>query len=129
MIRTFYSEGGLNAETYDMRTFGFAGEIDFWIARARESGGPVLELASGTGRVSWPIARAGIDVVGIDLGQAMLEQAERKRQHEPPEVSRRARFVHADMAAFDLDERFALAVIPFRAFQALLTVEQQRRAL
>ena len=79
MTRAFYSIGGLNAETYDARTFGFPGEIDFWVARAKEGGGPVLELACGTGRVSWPIARAGIDVVGIDLSPAMLERAEGKR--------------------------------------------------
>ena len=129
MIRTFYSEGGLNAETYDMRTFGFPGEIDFWIARARESGGPVLELACGTGRVSWPIARAGIDIVGIDLAPAMLAEAERKRAAENPDVTARVRFIRADMSAFELKQQFALAIIPFRAFQALLSADQQRAAL
>jgi ubiquinone/menaquinone biosynthesis C-methylase UbiE len=129
MIRTFYSEGGLNAETYDMRTLGFPGEIDFWVARARESGGPVLELASGTGRVTWPIARAGIDIVGIDLATAMLAEAERKRAAEAPDVAVRARFVRADMSDFELSQQFALAIIPFRAFQALLSVDRQRAAL
>ena len=128
-VRSFYSLGGLNVETYDARTLGFPGEIDFWVARARASGGPVLELASGTGRVSWAIARAGIDVVGVDLGVGMIEQAERKRQYESFEVSRRVRFVHGNMAVFDLGQRFALAIIPARAFQALLTIEQQRRSL
>ena len=129
MIRTFYSEGGLNAETYDMRTFGFAGEIDFWIALARESGGPVLELASGTGRVSWPIARAGIEVVGIDLAPAMIGEATRKRAVEKSDVAARARFLRADMSDFELNQQFALAIIPARAFQALLSVDQQRAAL
>jgi len=128
-VRSFYSPGGINAETYDTRTLGFPGEIDFWVARARESGGPVLELACGTGRVSWPIARAGMDIVGIDLGPAMLEQAERKRAGEPADVARRARFVPGDMKRFDLGESFALAIIPFRAFQSLLDAEQQREAL
>jgi SAM-dependent methyltransferase len=129
MIKHFYSIGGLNAETYDARTFGFPGEIDFWVARAKESGGPVLELACGTGRVSWPIARVGIDVVGIDLSPAMLERAEGKRVKEAPDVSDRARFLAGDMANFSLDERFALTIIPFRAFQALLTIDDQRRSL
>jgi len=127
--RPFYSPGGINAETYDTRTLGFPGEIDFWVSQARESGGPVLELACGTGRVSWPIARAGIDIVGIDLGQAMLEQAERKRAGEPADVARRARFLRGDMSSFDLGDTFALVIIPFRAFQALLEPERQRAAL
>jgi ubiquinone/menaquinone biosynthesis C-methylase UbiE len=129
MTQKFYSEGGLNAETYDMRTFGFPGEIDFWIARARESGGPVLELACGTGRVSWPIARAGIDIVGIDLAPAMLAEAERKRAVATTDVAARVRFVRADMSDFELEQQFALAIIPFRAFQALLGVDEQRAAL
>jgi ubiquinone/menaquinone biosynthesis C-methylase UbiE len=127
--RPFYSPGGINVETYDVRTESQPGEIDFWIARARASGGPVLEVASGTGRVSWPIARAGIEIVGIDLGLGMLEQAERKRQHETPEVANRARFVRGDMTDFQLDRQFALAIIPFRAFLMLMTIEQQRAAL
>ncbi|HZI43350.1 MAG TPA: class I SAM-dependent methyltransferase [Gemmatimonadaceae bacterium] len=128
-VRPFYSPGGINAETYDTRTSGFPGEIDFWVARARESGGPVLELACGTGRVSWPIARAGIDIVGLDLGPAMLEQAERKRASEPTEVAWRTRFVRGDMGNFDLGQTFGLVIIPFRAFQSLLEAEQQRAAL
>src|SRR5690242_13252024 len=128
-LRPFYSPGGINAETYDTRTSGFPGEIDFWVARARESGGPVLELACGTGRVSWPIARADIDIVGIDVSPAMLGRAEAKRAREAAEVAARARFLPGDMADFTLDERFALAIIPFRAFQALMTVEDQRRSL
>ncbi|HEY2378756.1 MAG TPA: class I SAM-dependent methyltransferase [Gemmatimonadaceae bacterium] len=129
MIKAFYSDGGLNVETYDARTFGFPGEIDFWIARAKESGAPVLELACGTGRVSWPIARAGVDIVGIDLSLAMLERAEGKRAGEPKDVAARARFLSGDMANFSLPGHFALTIIPARAFQALLTVEEQRSSL
>src|SRR3982751_6348244 len=68
--RSFYSLGGINAETYDARTETPPGEIDFYVRHARSSGGPVLELACGTGRITWPIARAGIAIVGLDLEQA-----------------------------------------------------------
>ena len=128
-MRPFYSPGGINVETYDTRTVSSPGEIDFYVAKARESGGPVLEVACGTGRVLWPIAHAGVDIVGIDLGTAMLEQAERKREHETREVSQRARFVRADMTNFDLGEQFALAIVPFRAFLMLLSLGAQRSTL
>ena len=127
--RPYYAEGGLNVETYDARTAGFPGEIDFWIKQARESRGPVLELACGTGRVTWPIARAGIEIVGLDISPPMLRTAEAKRAHESDEVSERVRFVRGDMTDFSLSETFALAIIPFRAFQVLLTAEEQRRSL
>lgn len=127
--RRFYSLGGINAATYDIRTATPGGEIDFYVARARASGGPVLELGCGTGRISWPIARAGVPIVGLDIERAMLERAEAKRQHEPLEVGNRARFVAGDMSNFSLDEQFALAIIPFRAFLMLLTVDAQQQTL
>lgn len=127
--RRFYSLGGINAETYDVRTQTPAGEIEFYVARARASGGRVLELACGTGRVSWPIARAGVSITGLDIESAMLEQAEAKGARETPDVRHRARFVRGDMTNFSLDADFALAIVPFRAFLMLLTVEQQRGAL
>ena len=121
----FYTDGGLNVETYDARTAGFPGEIDWWVRQARDSGGPVLELACGTGRVTWPIARAGVEIVGLDIGAAMLRTAESKRGREPREVSERVRFLRADMTDFSLGETFALAIIPFRPFQHLLEVGEQ----
>jgi len=127
--REFYSSGGLNAETYDLRTETPSGEIDFYIDRARASGGPVLELGCGTGRVTWPIARAGMPIVGLDRERAMLDQAERKGERESSAVRRHARFLVGDMTDFRLDETFALVIIPFRAFLMLLTTEDQRRAL
>jgi len=127
--RRFYSLGGINAATYDIRTETPPGEIDFYVTRARASGGPVLELGCGTGRISWPIARADVPVVGLDIESAMLERAEMKRQQEPAIVGNRARFVRGDMSNFSIDEQFALAIIPFRAFLMLLTVEAQQATL
>jgi SAM-dependent methyltransferase len=127
--RPFYADGGLNVETYDARTAGFPGEIEWWVRHARDAGGPVLELACGTGRVTWPIARAGVEIVGIDVNPAMLRAAEAKRDRESPEVRARVRFVRGDMKDFSIGATFALAIIPFRAFQSLLTAEAQRSSL
>lgn len=134
MAREFYCAGGLNVETYDARSAGIEGtsvegDVDFYVALAREGGGPVVELACGNGRVSFPIARAGIDVVGLDLSEGMLASAERRLAAEPIAVQSRVRFVRGDMAGFDLGERFPLVIIPFRAFQALLTPEAERACL
>ena len=127
--RPFYSTGGLNVETYDARTATPPGEIAFYVERARRSGGSVLELACGSGRITWPIARAGVSIVGLDLAAGMLARAERKRADEDAVAAARARFVAGDMTSFELRERFALAIIPFRAFLMLLTPELQRSAL
>ena len=127
--RSFYADNGLNVETYDQRTSTPEGEIDFYVRHAVASGGPVLELGSGTGRVTWPIGRAGVEVIGLDRSQGMRNVAERKRASESVETSKRVRFVGGDMSDFELNERFALAIIPFRAFLMLITPEAERSAL
>jgi SAM-dependent methyltransferase len=104
-------------------------DVEFFVAAARESGGPVLEVGCGTGRILIPTARAGIDIVGLDLSPNMLAVCRERLRNEPAEVSSRIELVQADMGGFDLGRRFALATIPFRPFQHLLTVEEQLSCL
>jgi SAM-dependent methyltransferase len=51
--------------------------VAFYAALAQETGGPVLEIACGTGRVAIPIARRGFAVTGLDVVPGMLERARR----------------------------------------------------
>jgi ubiquinone/menaquinone biosynthesis C-methylase UbiE len=52
--------------------------IGFYAALAQETGDPVLEIACGTGRVSIPIARMGLAVMGVDIVPGMLDLARHK---------------------------------------------------
>jgi SAM-dependent methyltransferase len=104
-------------------------DVDFYVSCAREFGAPVLELAAGTGRVLWPIAAAGFDIVGIDISQGMLAQARAKAARETPVTRGRVRLYRMDIASFNLEETFPLAIVPFRAFHHLTLPEQQRQAL
>lgn len=47
-------------------------DVPFWRNLALQAGGPVLELGCGTGRVSLPLARAGVPLTGVDRSAAML---------------------------------------------------------
>ena len=104
-------------------------DVAFFVNLARESGGPVLELACGTGRVLLPTARAGIEIVGLDISQRMLAICRRKLAAEPDEVRARVELHHADICDFNLNRKFTLATLPFRPFQHLLTVEDQLACL
>ncbi|MCX7805111.1 MAG: class I SAM-dependent methyltransferase [Planctomycetota bacterium] len=118
------------AEIYDhIPLYRAKRDISFYVELARRSGGPVLELGCGTGRVSIPVARAGVPVVGLDLSAAMLEVFRRKLAAEPPEVAGRVRIIRGDMRRFRLEEKFPLITAPFRSFQHLLTVEDQKSCL
>jgi ubiquinone/menaquinone biosynthesis C-methylase UbiE len=102
-------------------------DIPFYVSEAIASKGPVLELGCGTGRVTIPIAEAGVPITGLDFSEAMLAVARNKTESigNPDHVS----LVLGDMTNFDFDEKFALIIIPFRGFQALLTVEDEISAL
>lgn len=114
------------AELYD-HVAEYAGrqDVQFFVDMARETGGPVLEVGCGTGRVLIPTARAGFEIMGLDVSPAMLAQCRRKVANEPVAVRQRVELVEADMRQFDLGRRFALITTPFRGFQHALTVEDQ----
>src|SRR5690606_39167723 len=127
-VLTYYFDPRV-AEAYDdeVDQLRAAADVPFYIDLAREAaaaGHPVLELGCGTGRVTIPVARAGVEVVGLDNAPAMLDVARRKAGGAPI-----PRWVLGDMADFRLEERFGLVLIPFRSFLLLLTVEEQKRCL
>jgi SAM-dependent methyltransferase len=76
--------------------------------------------------VAFPLADAGRDVTAVDVSAPMLRIARRKLRASPRTG---LRFIRADMRRFALPRRFALVLIPFRAFQHLLTVRDQRACL
>ena len=104
-------------------------DVSFFVEAARESGGPVLEVGCGTGRVLIPTARAGIEITGLDLSPHMLKVCREKLQAEPEEVRSRVRLVEGDMRRFELSRTFRLITLPFRPFQHLTTVADQLACL
>lgn len=118
------------AEFYDHVTlYRDRPDVPFFVDAARASGGPVLEIGCGTGRVLIPTARAGLDIVGLDASPAMLEICRRDLAREPAAVQNRVHLVEGDMRQFDIGRLFALVTIPFRPFQHLVTVEEQLACL
>src|ERR687889_1150213 len=108
---------------YDWRYSSGTG-VAFYAALARETGGPVLEIACGTGRVAIPIARQGFAVTGLDVVPGMLERARGKAAGLP------IRWVEGDARDFDLgEERFRLIFLTGNAFQAFLTNADQEALL
>lgn len=100
-------------------------DVSFFVEAARDSGGPVLELGCGTGRILIPTARAGVEIVGADLSANMLRICRERLQQESEDTRARAQIVEADMRNFNLDRLFQLVTIPFRPFQHLTTVDDQ----
>jgi SAM-dependent methyltransferase len=105
------------------------GDIDFYRRLAGETGGPILDVGCGSGRVAAPLATDGHEVVGVDRSAAMLRLAEQRREALEAEAATRLSFHQADMATLDLGRDFALIVTPYRVFQFALNSHAQRTAL
>jgi len=118
------------AEFYDFVVpYRERGDVNFFVAAAKESGGPVLEIGCGTGRVLIPTAKAGVEILGLDASPAMLAVCREKLVRESAETQARASLTEGDMRQFDLGREFRLVTIPFRPFQHLMTVDDQLACL
>ena len=119
------------ADVYDAVYSYVRDDLPFYVREARRVEGPVLELGCGTGRVAIALARAGVEVVGVDFSPRMLEAA-RRNIADAGDLPGKITLVEADMRGF-APERvggpFGLALIPFRAFLSLLSVPDQISAL
>lgn len=100
------------------RTFGRR-DVPFWTRLAGSVSGPVLELGCGTGRVALPLARAGIDVVGIDRSAPMLARARRRARRSSGRG--RVRLVRGDIRHLPFPQAtFPLVMAPYGILQSLL---------
>jgi SAM-dependent methyltransferase len=123
-------EYAIIAELYDyVVPYRERADVAFFVEAAQESGGPVLEVGCGTGRVLLPTAREGIEITGLDLSPEMLKVCRERLEGESQQVRSRVRLVEADMRLFDLGRTFKLVTLPFRPFQHLLTVDDQLACL
>jgi SAM-dependent methyltransferase len=113
------------ARAYDPWSVSVVEDVPFYVAEAERSGGPVLELGVGTGRIAVPVAAAGIDVVGVDLSAGMLEVARERAALAGVSVDLR----QGDMRDPPVDGEFPLVLCPFRSLLHMETDEDRRLAL
>ena len=107
----------------------FLADIPFYVDLAKQSGGPVLEIACGTGRILLRIAREGIEIHGVDNSASMLGVLRAQVAREPRAVRERLTVHEGDMRNFRLEKKFPLVIIPFRPLQHMYTVQEQVDAL
>jgi len=102
-----------NAQTMGRR------DVKFWQGMVQRTGGPVLELGCGTGRVSLPMARTGVEVIGIDRSESMLARA--RKRTKLAKLGRRLHLVRGDITALPLpDKSVKLVAAPYGILQSLL---------
>ena len=115
------------ARVYDPWSASVTEDVEFYVEEAQASGGPVVELACGTGRISVPVAKAGIRVIGVDASAGMLEVASDYARAEGVEALLDLRL--GDMREPPVEERVPLVLIPFRSLLHMTTEADRLRAL
>ena len=112
-------------------------DVPFWQRLAQQAmtkgrRSHVLELGCGTGRVTFPLWRAGVSIVGIDRSAAMLARAVTRRKTAMRRVPARAKtrraaaapaieFIRGDIRHLPFpDGSFPMVIAPYGILQSLL---------
>ncbi|MFC1586690.1 class I SAM-dependent DNA methyltransferase [Planctomycetota bacterium] len=104
---------------YDLQNSNLTEDISFYSRQSKKYNGSVLELACGTGRITIPLAKNGIQITGLDVSASMLAHAEKKAAGENVQVE----WIKADCRDFSLKKKFNLIFFPFNSIAHLHDLE------
>ena len=126
------SEAGISpydaiAGFYDAWSRSVTEDVAFYVEEALASGGPVVEVGVGTGRIAVPTALAGVQVIGVDASEAMLGLCRRHAEAAGVGGALDLRFGHLDDPP--VPERVPLVTCPFRSYLHLRDDAARLRAL
>lgn len=114
---------------YDAEYVHIGRDIPYYQGVAAETNGPILELACGTGRLTFPMAAVGREVWGVDLAPAMITRAEEKRAALPPEMQANLHFEVGDLRGYRAGRGFAAVVLGFNTLMHMVSDADLEAAL
>ena len=114
-----------DADLYDLRDEGYDDDYPLTEQWARATGGPLLDLACGTGRMALRLAGLGYQVTGVDITPEMIAQARQKASQQARSID----WVVADARTFQLGKQFSLIYMLENAWQFFLTRAGQEALL
>ncbi len=121
----YYSR--LSSEIYDIdKPIGYSfGDIEFYMERLESVEGPILEPATGTGRILIPLLEKGFRVDGFDSSEEMLSICRRNCQQRGLNPT----LFNGKMESFSLDTEYGAIIIPTGTFLLLHEREKSIAAL
>ena len=100
-------------------------DVNFFLQEARKTGGKVLELTCGTGRISIPLIRARVDLTCVDYSKGMLAVLQGKLDKNRFSC----RVINMDITELSLQDRFDLIFIPLHSFSEILDKSKHKQTL
>jgi len=116
-----------DAQYYDQAYRRRRHDVRFYTDLALASGGPVLELGVGTGRVALAIAEAGIEVIGVEPMAPMLNRARERLDRMTRAARGRIELREGTLERLRLRRKFPLVIAPFNVWMHLYTREEIER--
>lgn len=101
-----------------------ATDNEYFQNEIKKSGGKILEIGVGTGRLFINSLNLGADIYGLDISESMLDMLYKKLKSD-----QHYRVSHQNILDFSYDFKFDLIVAPFRVIMHLLSIEEQIMAL
>jgi SAM-dependent methyltransferase len=123
------AEAAALARLYDHDLSEDPGDLDLYRALAGRTGGPILELAVGTGRIAMPLAAEGYEVTGVDLDEQMLDRARSRAASEPSGTATRLRLELGDARGIRLRDAgsYRLGIVALNSLMLVGTRADQAR--
>jgi SAM-dependent methyltransferase len=103
----------LDALWHDLECADYREDLPLWRSLAARTGGPVLDVGAGTGRVTLDLASCGSEVVALDTEPALLAALAHRAAGLPVET------ILGDARGFEIDRRFSLVLVPMQTLQLL----------
>jgi SAM-dependent methyltransferase len=101
----------VDAVWHDLECGAYSEDLALWREFAARTGGPVLDVGAGTGRVTLELAARGIEVVALEADEPLLAALAVRAAELPVQT------VVADARDFSLGRRFSLILVPMQTLQ------------
>ena len=111
--------------SYDIENDAYTSELNLLTEWAIKQGGPIIDLACGTGRMTIPLAKKGFELIGVDLHRGMLEHAKRKAENLVIQI----KWLVQDCTVLQLEEKSPFMFMVGNSFQHFHTNKQQNLVL
>jgi SAM-dependent methyltransferase len=108
---------------HDVECGSYSADLPLWEELAERSGGPVLELGCGTGRVALHLARRGYEVIGLDRERELLGVLEERAE------GLKVATHEADARDFRLPRQVGIVLAPTHLLQLLPDEAERSRCL
>lgn len=96
-------------------------DIDFYVEKYKSFQGKAIELMAGTGRLSVPLLKSGINLDCLDISKGLLEHLSKKLTRE----NLNSTIICQDIRDLNLEHNYDLVIIAFNSFAEIVDENDQ----